>query len=159
MHFNLLAMVLILSLAMPLHYNGLGVSVMYPDGWKIEEDGTEENSVSFESPLGAFLTITRYPELNFSDAVEKAHQVMLAEYDEVESEEFSRTIAEREFNVTALRFVYLDFLIVAELFSFLLSGSTFLVQIQGEDRDVEKLQPVFQAMLTSLFQKSENLTS
>ena len=143
---------------MPLHYNGLGVSVMYPDGWKIEEDGTEENSVSFESPLGAFLTITRYPELNFSDAVEKAHQVMLAEYDEVESEEFSRTIADHEFNVTALRFVYLDFLIVAELFSFLLGGSTYLVQIQGEDRDVEKLQPVFQAMLTSLFQKAESLT-
>ena len=144
---------------MPLHYNGLGVSVMYPDGWKIEEDGTEENSVSFESPLGAFLTITRYPELNFSDAVEKAHQVMLAEYDEVESEEFSRTIADHEFNVTALRFVYLDFLIVAELFSFLLGGNTYLVQIQGEDRDVEKLQPVFQAMLTSLFQKAESLTN
>ena len=143
---------------MPLHYNGLGVSVMYPDGWKIEEGGTEENSVSFESPLGAFLTITRYPELNFSDAVEKAHQVMQAEYDEVESEEFSRTIADRNFSVTALRFVYLDFLIVAELFSFQLSGSTYLVQIQGEDRDIEKLQPVFQAMLTSLFQKSESLT-
>jgi hypothetical protein len=143
---------------MPLHYNGLGVSVMYPDGWKIEEDGIEENSVSFESPLGAFLTITRYPELNFSDAVEKAHQVMLAEYDEVESEDLQRTIADREFNVTALRFVYLDFLIVAELFSFLLSGSTYLVQIQGEDRDVEKLQPVFQAMLTSLFQKADNRT-
>ena len=117
---------------MPLHYNGLGVSVMYPDGWKIEEDGTEENSVSFESPLGAFLTITRYPELDFADAVDKAHQVMQAEYDEVESEDFSRTIADREFNVTALRFVYLDFLIVAELFSFLLGGSTYLVQIQGE---------------------------
>ena len=143
---------------MPLHYNGLGVSVMYPDGWKIEEDGTEENSVSFESPLGAFLTITRYAELDFPDAVEKAHQVMMAEYGEVESEEFSRTIVGREFNVTALRFVYLDFLIVAELFSFLLSGSTYLVQIQGEDRDVEKLQPVFQAMLTSLFQKAESLT-
>ena len=144
---------------MPLNYNGLGVSVMYPDGWKIEEDGTEENSVSFESPLGAFLTITRYPELDFSDAVEKAHQVMLAEYDEVESEEFSRTIADREFHVTALRFVYLDFLIVAELFRFLMGGSTYLVQIQGEDRDIEKLQPVFQAMLTSLFQKAESLTS
>ena len=144
---------------MPLQYHGLGVSVMYPDGWKIEEDGTEENSVSFESPLGAFLTITRYPELNFSDAVEKAQQVMLAEYDEVEAEELSRTIADREFKVTALRFVYLDFLVVAELFSFRLGGSTYLVQIQGEDRDVEKLLPVFQAMLTSLFQKAESLTN
>jgi hypothetical protein len=144
---------------MPQTYIGLGVSVMYPDGWKIEEDATEENSVSFESPLGAFLTVTRYPELDFSDAVEKAHQVMLAEYDEVESEEFSRTVADREFEVTALRFVYLDFLIVAELFSFQLRGSTYLVQIQGEDRDIEKLQPVFQAMLTSLFQNSESLTS
>jgi hypothetical protein len=144
---------------MPLTYNGLGVSVMYPDGWKIEEDATEDSSVSFESPLGAFLTVTRYPELDFSDAVEKAHQVMLAEYDEVESEEFSRTVAERKFDVTALRFVYLDFLIVAELFSFQFRGSTYLVQIQGEDRDIEKLQPVFQAMLTSLFQNAESLTS
>jgi len=144
---------------MPLQYDGLGVSVMYPDGWKIEEDSTEEDSVSFESPLGAFLTITRYPTLNFAEAVEKAHQVMLAEYDEVESEDSSRTIAEREFEVVALRFVYLDFLIVSELFSFLLNGATYLVQIQGEDRDIEKLQPVFQAMLTSLFQKAESLTS
>jgi len=143
---------------MPLQYDGLGVSVMYPDGWKIEEDASDQDSVSFESPLGAFMTITRYPTLNFSDAVENAHQVMLAEYDEVESEEFTRTIAEREFKGTSLRFVYLDFLIVAELFSFPLAGSIYLVQVQGEDRDLEKLQPVFHAMLTSLFQKSESFS-
>ncbi len=143
---------------MPLQFDGLGVSVMYPDGWKIEEDGTDQDSVSFESPLGAFMTITRYPTLNFSDAVENAHQVMLAEYDEVESEPFSRSIADREFHGMALRFVYLDFLIVAELFSFALAGSIYLVQIQGEDRDVEKLQPVFEAMLTSLFQKASSIS-
>ena len=144
---------------MPQQYHGLGVSIMYPDGWKIEEDVTDQDSVSFESPLGAFMTVTRYPTLNFSDAVENAHQVMLAEYDEVESEQFSRTIAEREFQGMALRFVYLDFLIVAELFSFAHAGSIYLVQIQGEDRDVEKLQPVFEAMLTSLFQKSSSVSS
>ncbi len=37
---------------MPQQYEGIGVSVMYPDGWSIEEDTTENNSVSFESPLG-----------------------------------------------------------------------------------------------------------
>lgn len=142
---------------MPQQYEGIGVSVMYPDGWSIEEDTTDNDSVSFESPLGAFMTLTRYEGVSSVDAVEKAQQVMVAEYDEVESETLERTIAGRELTGIALRFVYLDFLIVAELLSFSLGGSSYLVQIQGEDRDLDQLQPVFQAMLTSLFQNAASL--
>ncbi len=86
------------------------------------------------------MTLTRYEGIRSVDAVEKAQQVMLAEYDEVESEQLERTISGRELSGIALRFVYLDFLIVAELLSFSLGDSSYLVQIQGEDRDLDQLQ-------------------
>ncbi len=98
---------------MPQQYEGIGISVMYPDGWSIEEDTADQGSVSFESPLGAFMTLTRYEGINSGDAIDRAQQVMLAEYDEVEVESIERMIAGRDLSGLALRFVYLDFLIVA----------------------------------------------
>jgi hypothetical protein len=138
---------------MPQSYEGLGIALMYPDGWKVDiaEDGREDSGVSFESPCGAFISITRYAAADAESALRNAQEVMESEYEEVETEEFTKNIANFEFHVVEQRFVYLDFIIVSQLLSFKIEDRTYLVQIQGEDRDIDNLQMVFDAMLTSIF--------
>jgi hypothetical protein len=139
---------------MPQEYTGLGISLMYPDTWRIEEDPSDTEGISVESPGGAFMSIHCYPGINPDEAIENARQVMLTEYEEVETETFTRTITDRLYEVVSQRFVYLDFIIVSQILSFTHAGNTYLVQIQGEDREVDQLQPVFDAMLASVFQRT-----
>lgn len=140
---------------MPQNYEGLGISLMYPDGWKLDLAGDaneeEPTGVSFESPCGAFISITRSSDTDGMSAVASARAVMESEYEEVESEDYTRRIADMDFHVVEQRFVYLDFIIVSQIMSFTMSEQTYLVQIQGEDRDLHSLERVFEAMLTSIF--------
>ncbi len=139
---------------MPQHYAGLGISLMYPDTWRIEEDTSDSLGISIESPGGAFMSIICYPSLTPDEAIENARQAMLTEYEEVETETFTRAILDRLFEIISQRFVYLDFIIVSQILSFTHADSTYLVQIQGEDREFDQLQPVFDAILASIFQAS-----
>jgi hypothetical protein len=141
----------------PQRFDGLGISLLYPDGWKIDvnELSEAEDTVSFESPCGAFISITRHDPQSVEVALTDAQNVMDTEYDEVETDSFAKRIANQELDVIEQRFVYLDFIIVSQLMCFQQSGSAYLVQIQGEDRDIDQLQLVFDAMLTSIFQQSK----
>ncbi len=139
---------------MPLQFEGIGISLMYPDTWRIEEEPSDSQGISIESPGGAFMFINCYPSLSPDEAIENACQAMLAEYDEVETETFTRTVSDRLFEVVAQRFIFLDLIIVSQVLSFTHADNTYLVQIQGEDREVDQLQPVFDAMLASIFQNS-----
>jgi hypothetical protein len=137
---------------MPEQFQGFGITLLYPDSWQASEEvGTE--SVSLESPEGAFMTITRFSgESDTDTAFEGALAAMREEYEEVEQEETSLRIAGISLAGQVLRFVYLDLIITSQLLIFADNQSSYLVQIQAEDRDYDRLQPVFTAILTSLCQ-------
>ncbi len=143
---------------MPQRFEGLGISLLYPDGWKRDESTTEEeDSVIFESPCGAFISISRVDERRLDEALSNVQSIMDSEYDEVETDRFVKRLADQDLDVVEQRFVYLDFIVVSQLFHFLQNGSAYIVQIQGEDRDVDQLQLVFDAMLTSLLKQPAEL--
>lgn len=123
---------------------------MYPENWNIQE---EEETLNVESPSGSFLTLSCPVDL--ADAFEKAKQTMEGEYDEVETEPLSRVVGEALLEGITQRFVYLDLIVTSHLFRLEAEDEDFLpllVQIQGEDRDLERQQPVFDAILASLLQ-------
>lgn len=134
---------------MPHTYQGLGISLLYPETWKLEED-PESDSVTLETPSGAFLTLSRSDDLEADFA--RVKKTMESEYEEVESESYHALLAEQTFTGITQRFVFLDLIIVSHLLKFDLRGTSYVVQIQGEDREVEDLQPVFNAILTSACQ-------
>ena len=137
---------------MPGNFEGFGIAFLYPDSWTLESD-SEATSVSVESPDGAFFTVTRFENTIDADAaIERGVSAMRQEYDEVENEVLDKTLAGLRLEGSLLRFVFLDLIIASQLLAIAHGGGTYLVQIQAEDRDHERLLPVFDAMLTSLCQ-------
>ncbi|MCA9132292.1 MAG: hypothetical protein KDA45_04030 [Planctomycetales bacterium] len=130
----------------------MGISFLYPDSWKIEEE-VAGDSVTVESSEGAFVSISRSPNLeDLQGALQAAQATMQEEYEEVERESCNLTIADQPLEGVILRFVFIDLIVCSQLLAFTHAGATYLVQIQAEDRDFDRLQPVFEAILTSLCQ-------
>jgi hypothetical protein len=138
---------------MPKQYSGLGISLLYPDSWTLNEEtqGDRRQGVSLESPGGSFMSINLLDAGQDADAVvDEAVEAMNAEYEDIESEPYIVDIASQQFEGTIQRFYYLDFVIVSKLFAIDTEESLYLIQIQGEDRDMDQQSMVFEAILTSM---------
>lgn len=136
---------------MPGKYLWQGIQLQYPENWSVQED---EDGLSIESPTGSFLTIS-CPE-NIDQSFEQARRTMEEEYEEVESEPLSRVVGESLLEGITQRFVYLDLIVTSQLFRLFDEDeqvAPLLIQIQGEDRELEQQQPVFDAILASLSKK------
>ncbi len=70
---------------------------------------------------------------------------MNAEYEDVETEEHSRYRRTRV-HWHHQRFYYLDLLVASKLLSVRTDDHLYLVQIQGEDRDMDQHSMVFDAI-------------
>lgn len=146
-------------------YQGLGLSCMYPENWKLSEDTSSSGSTTgfmIESPTSAFMTVNEYPwNVAPREAIEKAREAMEAEYPESEFEPFEPKLMLKGEEIADsragdVRFYYLDLLVISRLIAFTVNKKTYLIQIQAEDRDFDKLEQVFQAMLVSILQSLES---
>lgn len=137
---------------MPGTFEGFGIAFLYPDSWTIDTE-SEAQSVSLESPEGAFFTVSRYDNTDEADAaLEQAVSAMQQEYEEVEREAVEKELLGLRLTGSILRFVYLDLIIASQLLAMTHAGHTYLMQFQAEDRLHEQTQSVLDAMLTSLCQ-------
>lgn len=136
---------------MPKKCEGLGLSFLYPDNWKSTEEELPD-AISIESPEGAFLAVTRLQGIDLETPIEKAKQTMEAEYDQIEQEPVHKRIGDKQLIGVTQRFVYLDLIVTSHLLAFTSNGCTYLIQIQAEDRDMNRLEQVFEAVLTSICQ-------
>jgi hypothetical protein len=135
---------------MPKSHNWFGLELLYPENWVVEEE-SQSNTISFSSPSGAFLSLTRPPDIQA--AFERARITMEQEYGEMEVEPSSRLLEEALLEGLAQRFVYLDFIVTSYLYRLEMDSPDFLlilVQMQAEDRDMDRQQAVFDAILVSL---------
>jgi hypothetical protein len=138
---------------MPKKYTGMGMSLLYPDSWSMTEDSAGElrTGIILESPGGSFLSIMLLDgDQDIEAVVSEATDAMTAEYEDIESEPLAFQIAGQEFSGTVQRFYYLDFIIVSKLIAMPTEDGLYLVQIQGEDRDIDQQTLVFEAILTSM---------
>lgn len=135
---------------MPQTHAALGFNFLYPDGWKIESED-ENDSFTVESPTGAFLSVSRFEVVEGDEEpIDKAKRAMEEEYDEIEQEYVTKNFSGVELIGLTQRFVYLDLIITSSLLTFESDGSTYLLQVQAEDRDSDTLGPVFDAIMTSM---------
>jgi hypothetical protein len=144
-------------------YQGIGVRCMYPENWSLIEDTEDGQTTGFtlESPTSAFMTVSEYPwNVSPRSAVESSAAAMIAEYEEVEQQEFEPQLSYRgqilqDCRGIDLQFYYLDLLVTSRLIAFTIERKTYLIQIQAEDRDFSTLEQVFQAMIISMLQSLE----
>ena len=139
---------------MPNTYRGLGIECLYPDNWKLlEDDSPDSPGFTLESPDAAIFSLTKYPwTVAPREAIERAIQAVQDEYPdcEVEWNEADLTIADSR--SVEIRFFLLDLLVVIRFRGFSIERQTYLVQQQAEDRDYDRLEIVFDAILESVIQ-------
>lgn len=138
---------------MPAIYKGIDVECIYPDNWKLSEDVAEEGPSGFtiESPDAAFFTFIRYPwTVAPKDIVEQSVEAMKGEYDQIEIIERESTLGIAESRSSEVNFYCLDLLVTSQITAFTVRPYTYLVQVQAEDRTFDKLNLVFDAILTSI---------
>lgn len=140
---------------MPSSFDAFGVRFLYPDNWKIVEqtEAGEESTagVMLETPEKAFFSVNRYTGgISPQQVVDEAIAVMRGEYDEIEVNPFEEESALPRDVGAELSFYYLDLLVATRLLAIADRDEVVLVQIQGESRDFDRLEPVFRAMLKSL---------
>lgn len=141
---------------MPEKFRWFELELLYPENWTAELD-EESDTLNILSPSGAFLSMTKPQDID--TAFEQAKQAMEQEYDEIETENVCRLLGEGLLDGVVQRFVYLDFIVTSHLLKLESEAEEFeplLIQIQGEDRDLEQQQPVFDAILSSLMQNSDS---
>ena len=143
------------KIAMPGSFNGCGVQFLYPENWTVtdqtEEEGGQVCGVTVESPLGAFFSLNRYPNVTLPKSViDQATEAMRGEYNPIEVVPYEAEDGFVQEAATELSFYYLDLLIVCRMVAIVDRGDVLLVQMQGENRDFDSLEPVFLAMLKSL---------
>lgn len=138
---------------MPAVYNNQGVRFQYPENWSLDESEAGEQSVTVYSPGGAFWSLVcRSPTEDPHELAVEALQALKKEYAETESEPASDWIGEREISGFDVSFYYLDMTNTAIIRGFRTATASCLLLCQAEDREFREIEPVFQAMLTSLLQ-------
>jgi len=138
---------------MPAVYDKLGLRFQYPENWTLETDDNspEKPSVSVYSPGGAFWTVIKHPSgTEPAELATAAMQAMKQEYDELDSAELSEEFAGIEFVGYDLNFYCLDLTNTAWIRAGRSDSATLLFICQAEDREFEKMSPVFRAMMASL---------
>jgi len=144
-------------------YQGLGLSLSYPENWQLTEDFEEGTLVGFQlqSPNTAFLSVIDFPwSKTPTAALDEVRATIEAEYEEVEVEAIdppailTQSGALNDSRAVDLEFYYLDLLVHIRLIAFSQPRHTYLVQMQAEDRDFTACERVFEAMLYTLIQST-----
>ncbi len=134
-------------------YNQSGVSFAYPENWTLDEDSDDEArlSVTVTSPNTAFWTLLVYNEtLDLSHVVEQAVDALKAEYPVLETTEAIDEVAGEPLSGLDANFFYLDLTSTCRVRARHVGGSTYLMMSQAEDREFERVDPVFGAITQSL---------
>jgi len=136
-------------------YDNIGLRFRYPENWTIGEESASEFplSVSLETPNGGFWTAQVFDSGDPHEMTMEILKTMREVYKQVEADSTLEQIEPHELSGFDLHFYCLDLLVSASIRALTLPGiakRSLVVMYQAEDREFDRLQPVFFAMLTDL---------
>lgn len=138
---------------MPATFEDFGIRFLYPDNWEVAGRSMDNavQGVTFELPGGGFLSVEQADKTISEDEIlDEVAKAVAKEYDEVERESIELKNAGPEERAIELRFYYLDLFIQSRIVLMNAGNQRLLVQIQAENRDFDKNELVFDAILTQL---------
>ena len=144
---------------MPALFDKFGIRFQYPENWTLETDVSApgRQTVSVESPGGAFWTITLAPrDSQPAGLAETALDALKREYDELDSEPVQDCVGDVQLMGFDVNFYCLDMTNTAWIRAGRTSSAAYLVFCQAEDREFEQIAPVFRAMTVSLLSHSQS---
>lgn len=137
---------------MPQTYEGQGFQCLYPDNWTLsQERHADYDGFTLESPGTAMFSVLHYREpLEPQHAIDHAVQTLEEIYEDCEVEAVDSDLPVEDAVSTELHFFVQRMLVAIRLRAFRAGGKTFLCQQQAEDREYDKNEAVFDAMLHSI---------
>ena len=134
-------------------YDKLGVRFMYPENWEIMD---EDPQAEPRTIAGAFWSVTIYNSpVDESEIAASALAALREEYEELEEEPVRESIADIDAFGYDVEFYVQQLVAAARIRVFPCGGHKVLLLCQAEDREFERLDPVFRAMTLSYLQSSE----
>ena len=142
---------------MPAVFDSLGVRFMYPENWTLD-DGTDDeslpdarqNCVTVYSPGGAFWSLSIYPPSDsVTDLAAEVMRAMRSEYDNLDVATISEAVEGQDLVGYDLNFIYLDLCNTAAVRALRTPRATYVLYYQSEDRELEEIKAVFDAMTAS----------
>ncbi len=138
------------------HY---GLRFQYPDNWQLRQDisSTDPIEVVLETPAGAFWMLHAFPsDVETETLVKNVVNTLDEQYDSLEVTPITETIAHMQARGFDAFFYCLDFLITAKIRVIETTDFVLLLLCQGESREFEQQNLVFDAITTSLLTELAN---
>jgi hypothetical protein len=129
-----------------------GICFAYPENWELtREDNPSGWTVTLQSPATAFLLVTFDRDMPETELMtETALEAMKGEYDGLEFEPITESIAGQPATGHDMRFFSLDLTNTCGTRSFYAETGTVLLFWQSTDLDLDVVDPVFKALRASI---------
>lgn len=136
---------------MPAMFEESGLRFRYPENWEMtREENPNGWTVALQSPETAFMLVTFDGDMPEADLMaETALEAMGNEYEGLESEPRAESLAGVPAVGHDMRFFSFDLTNTCWTRSFYCGDGTVLVLWQANDLELERLEPVIQAIIRS----------
>jgi hypothetical protein len=138
---------------MPAVYQKLGVRLLYPENWSVTEEETYEwpRTVTFQSPETSFWTLHVFPPEHSSQAgIDEVVKAIREVYEDLEVLPAEESYGAIDTIGVDIAFFYLDLLVEAKIRTVRTSSAMLIWHYQAESREFDNMEPVFQAIATSM---------
>ena len=135
-----------------VRFHRLGFDFEHPDTWTVDVDDAADGrgAVTAYSPDGSFWSVSGHePDADAADLTAAVVAEMRRQYRDLDSEPAADRVAGRDLRGYDLAFYCLDLTNTAQVRCLATPAAAFLIFCQAEDRDWDRLPPVFAAMTAS----------
>jgi len=133
-------------------YDKNGLHFLYPENWALSEEQDEESlcQITLQSPQSGYWELYLYDkQVEPLELATETLRIMKLEYDDLEADQVVERFGEIEAVGFNMDFYCIDFVVTSQIRSFRLKDRVVLLVYQGETREFEGLNLVFQAITTS----------
>ena len=133
-----------------MRFERFGISFDYPDGWDIDVGDGDHAAVTVFTPEGGFWSVSGHAAGGRADELAAAvERQMREEYRDLDAETVTEEIGGHHTDGVDMNFSFLDLTNTAQVRAVTLPERIWLVFCQAEDREWERVAPVFAAMTAS----------
>jgi hypothetical protein len=135
-----------------MHFNRFGLAFDYPENWSVDTDDSQDRyaAVTVYSPEGGFWSVSGHATGGEPQALSQAVlQQMRQEYRDLDSEPAEEVVGGRMLAGCDMNFYCLDLTNTAQVRTLETPEAIYLFFCQAEDREWDRIAPVFAAMTAS----------
>ena len=140
---------------MPALYEHQGIRFYYPENWSLVDVELEAwpRSVTVQSEETSFFSLHVYPaKQGMAEVIDTVIDTIREVYPDLEILEGKEKLGDVQAGGVDICFFFLDLLVEAKIRAIQTPTYTLVWHYQAESHEFEKMEPVFQAIATSLLQ-------